>query len=162
MRLGILSDSHDHADRVTAAIRLFVDLNVDGVIHCGDVGGMESFDAMVGCNLWFVWGNTDVPDAALGAYLETVGLRIPPAPPLSLTIERRLIQVFHGHEPGFQKALRAQEADYILHGHTHVARDERLGRTRVINPGALHRAPRYTVATLDLPDDRVTFHRLGG
>jgi predicted phosphodiesterase len=41
--------------------------------------------------------------------------------------------------------------DYLLHGHSHEVRDERVGRTRIINPGALCRAARYTAAILD-PD----------
>jgi predicted phosphodiesterase len=39
-------------------------------------------------------------------------------------------------------------ADYLIHGHTHELRDERTAGTRIINHGALHRAPRFTVATL--------------
>ena len=70
------------------------------------------------------------------------------------------IQVFHGHEPEFRRALRNPRADYILHGHTHVPRDERIGGARVINPGALHRARTYTVATLDLDRDALRFHEI--
>ena len=40
----------------------------------------------------------------------------------------------------------------------HLRRDERVGRTRIINPGALHRAKQYTVATLDLSCDKLEFH----
>lgn len=157
MLLGILSDSHGQVRRVAAAMEIFADRGVDMVIHCGDVGGIETFDPMVGRNLRFVWGNTDVPTPGLLAYLDTVGLSPPQTTPLELVLEERRIQVFHGHEPGFQKALDARQADYLFHGHTHVARDERCGATRVINPGALHRATQYSVATLDLCTDEVTF-----
>ena len=51
-----------------------------------------------------------------------------------------------------------EAADYILHGHTHCKRDERIGRCRVINPGALHRANPKSVATLDTASDTLTFH----
>jgi predicted phosphodiesterase len=71
-----------------------------------------------------------------------------------------VILVFHGHEPGFARALGTQGADYVLHGHTHVTRDERIGKTRIINPGALCRAAKKTVATLDLAADVLTFHDL--
>jgi predicted phosphodiesterase len=49
----------------------------------------------------------------------------------------------------------ASGADYLLHGHTHVTRDERVGKTRLINPGALFRAARYTAAVLDPSSDDV-------
>jgi predicted phosphodiesterase len=53
-----------------------------------------------------------------------------------------------------EQALR-DGADYLLHGHTHELRDERIGRTRMINPGALFRAARYTAALLDPRADRL-------
>ena len=157
MQLGILSDSHGKVDRVARAIEIFQSRRVDMVIHCGDVGGIETFDPMVGQNLRFVWGNTDVPTAGLLAYLETVDIKPPKTLPLELNLENRRIQVFHGHESGFQIAIDAQQADYLFHGHTHVARDERIGAMRVINPGALQRASHYSVATLDLKKDEVAF-----
>lgn len=47
--------------------------------------------------------------------------------------------------------------DYILCGHTHIAADYQRGATRIINPGALHRASVHTVATLDLKTDDLRF-----
>ena len=32
---------------------------------------------------------------------------------------------------------RLTGADFLLHGHTHVPRDERIGATRVLNPGTV-------------------------
>jgi putative phosphoesterase len=50
-------------------------------------------------------------------------------------------------------------ADFLLHGHTHVPRDERIGATRVLNPGTVgkpnHGAP-CSYAWLDL--DEATGH----
>ncbi len=46
---------------------------------------------------------------------------------------------------------------YILFGHSHRPADLRVGRVRLINPGALDRARPHTVATLDLKRDLVRF-----
>jgi predicted phosphodiesterase len=54
-------------------------------------------------------------------------------------------------------ALESQRFDYLLHGHSHLTRDERVGRTRIINPGALHRAREKTVALLDTATDALKF-----
>jgi predicted phosphodiesterase len=51
----------------------------------------------------------------------------------------------------------AVACDYILFGHAHRASDVRVGRVRLVNPGALHRARPATVATLDLKRDDVKF-----
>jgi predicted phosphodiesterase len=55
----------------------------------------------------------------------------------------------------------AEGANYLLHGHTHEPRDERIESTRVINPGALFRARRYTVALLEPEKDRLQFVDVG-
>ncbi|HRX86443.1 MAG TPA: metallophosphoesterase family protein [Phycisphaerae bacterium] len=160
MILGLLSDSHGRADRVRQALALLDERGAQTFIHCGDIGGVDVFEEFVGRDLRFVWGNCDVPTQAVNAYLQTVGLTAPAASPLELTLAGRTIQVFHGHEPQFRTALAHPNTDYILHGHTHAARDERVSRTRIINPGALQRAAAYTVATLNLADDVLEFHEL--
>jgi hypothetical protein len=160
MIIGVMSDSHGKSHQVKKAIEIFDRENATTIIHCGDIGGIDVFDEMVGRDAHFVWGNTDYPDQATFAYLNSVELAPPTAIPLRLELGGKSIEVFHGHEPEFNAALRSPQSDYILHGHTHIARDERIANCRIVNPGALHRAREYTVATIDLERDEVTFHRL--
>ena len=160
MRLGILSDSHGRFERTRAALRLLEKEGASCIVHCGDVGGVSVFDELVGRNVRFVWGNTDYPDASLREYLRAVGLVEPDSVPLRLDFGGKSVAVFHGHESQFQTALATGGVDYILHGHTHVARDEHIGGVRVINPGALHRARVFTVATLDVHQGTACFHEL--
>jgi len=156
--IGILSDTHGKVPQARAAAALFDQLGVSLIIHCGDVGGLEVFSEFVGRPFRFVWGNTDHPSGRLHADLKTVEIKEPEQVPLRIASSDRSIDVFHGHESQFHRVLDNPQADYILHGHTHVARDERIGSARIINPGALHRARAYTVATLDPVEDVVQFH----
>jgi putative phosphoesterase len=169
--LGILSDTHGQAQRTASAVRLLHRLGAEALIHCGDVGGEDVLEQLAGQRAWIVCGNTDCPDEALVHYAESLGLVVTHAGPLRLELDGRALAVFHGHEARFVRlvnrvldtgAIPADfgRCDYVLHGHTHVARDERLGPLRVINPGALQRAPVHTVATLDLRADRVEFWRV--
>jgi len=160
MLIGILSDSHGRHLAVRKAVALFDSLDAQYIIHCGDVGGGEVFDELLGHPFTFVWGNMDHADDGGVACLRSVGVKLPGEPPVLLELDGKTIAVFHGHEPGLTRAMRQLEVDYILHGHTHVARDERRGRTRIINPGALHRANPKTVATLDTQTDVLTFHEI--
>jgi putative phosphoesterase len=141
---------------------LFERLGVEYVVHCGDVGGLVVFDELVGRSCTFVWGNMDYPDAPTVAYLNRVGLPIPDGVPARLTLDGAKLAVFHGHEPGFADAVETLDVDFILHGHTHAARHEMRGQTHIINPGALHRVRRKTVATLDTATGRTTFHEIAG
>lgn len=159
-RVGILSDSHGRVIRVRSAVKLLESLGAELLIHCGDICGREVLDELAGHRCWAVWGNMDDPDAGTRAYLEATGISVVDPAPARVEVSGKSIEVYHGHEPQFRAALRNPKADYILHGHTHVAWDERIGGARVINPGALHRAARYTVATLDLPEGVVEFHEV--
>lgn len=137
--------------------------------------------------VWFVWGNTDYRDALLDRFVASVGLPLPPRNlPLRLTLAGRRIAVFHGHEREFETLIRrvadaareresslqriggGEEADgegslrweppeFVFHGHTHVTRDETIAGVRFINPGALHRAARFTAATVDLASGEVAW-----
>ena len=160
MVIGIMSDSHGRADRVHDACALFDELGVEHLIHCGDVGGTDVIDELVGRACNFVWGNMDFPDHAIRAYVDSVGLPWPERSPVSLVVAGKRLLVFHGHEPGVMERAWTLDADYAFHGHTHQCRDERFGRLRVINPGALARAARHTVATLNLSTDVLTFHKI--
>lgn len=160
MLIGIMSDSHGKQQAVRQALEIFHKLGVEHVIHCGDVGGTEVFDELVGWPLTFVWGNTDFPAAPLLTYLKTVGIAPPGAIPAEVTLGGKRFAIFHGHEQGFAQTLENPGTDYICHGHTHERRDERIGVTRIINPGALHRARPKTVATLDSGFDRLEFHNV--
>jgi putative phosphoesterase len=139
---------------------LFDRLAVKHIIHCGDVGGIAVFDELVDRRLSFVWGNTDFPDNGVFAYLDSVGLSPPETIPLRVTLDNKTFAVFHGHERGFDDALHNLDVDFILHGHTHLARDETFNSKRIINPGALHRAHTKTVATLETSTGQLTFHEI--
>lgn len=160
MLIGIISDSHDQHEIVRTAMVLLDRLGVQHVIHCGDVGGQAVFDELVGRPVTFVWGNMDSGQRQLEPYLEGAGIRPPSAVPTQITLDGKRIAVFHGHERGFADSPFALDVDYILHGHTHVARDESINGVRVINPGALFRARPKSVATLDTATDELVFHEI--
>ncbi|MEE8170129.1 MAG: metallophosphoesterase family protein [Phycisphaerae bacterium] len=159
MILGILSDSHGRAERTVRALTLLDEKGAAAFVHCGDIGGEDVLIALSGRTVWFVWGNCDYPDASMNRYVRSLGLPLPDATPLRIDLDGSRIAVFHGHEREIDR-FDSTQVDYVLHGHTHVPRDERIGQTRFINPGALHRAAEHTVATLDLSSDSLSFHAL--
>ena len=48
MILGILSDTHGHARRTAAAVRLLQQLGAEAFVHCGDVGSPDVLDELAG------------------------------------------------------------------------------------------------------------------
>ncbi|PIY60138.1 hypothetical protein COY95_03330, partial [Candidatus Woesearchaeota archaeon CG_4_10_14_0_8_um_filter_47_5] len=57
----------------------------------------------------------------------------------------------------FEGMINSKKYDYVLTGHTHEIRDEKIGSTRVINPGGHYYGNEGTVAVLDLNTDSVEF-----
>ena len=159
MKLGIMSDSHGRVPLVRQALSVLKAAGAQAIVHCGDVGGLEVLDEMLGWQCWFVWGNSDRPWPSWEHHVRALGLPWPDGP-LSLTIADKKVAVFHGHEHGIEAAAEPGVHDYLLHGHTHQYDDYRRGPLRVINPGALHRVSVPTVALLDLATDKLTLFEL--
>ena len=161
MLLGILSDTHDRYEIMGLAIRTLGERGAEFFIHCGDVCSPRMLDHLAGLKCAFVWGNNDWDRAELQRYAESIHV---PCHGLFADLEPggKKIAVLHGDYPSqIDSLVKAQSHDYLLHGHTHVKRDERIGRTRIVNPGALHRAAVKTVALLDTASDELSFIRIG-
>jgi putative phosphoesterase len=157
MLLGILSDTHDRVAAAAAGIAALKAAGAESFLHCGDVGGEGVLDLLAGLPVAFVWGNTDWDRAALQRYAQDLGLECFGG---FGEIERggKLIAITHGDDArAVRRVLDGQRHDYLFLGHSHVKADERVGRVRVINPGALHRAREKTVATLDTTSDVLRF-----
>jgi uncharacterized protein len=160
MRIGILSDSHGRHEITRRAVSMLRDAGADMLLHLGDFENESVIDELVGFDARIVFGNCDYDESAMTRYAESLGITVN-HPCGRLTIAGKTILFTHGHlEQDVARAMDEQP-DYMLHGHTHELRDERIGATRIINPGALFRAVRYTVALLDPATDRLTILDVG-
>lgn len=169
MMLGILSDTHGQAGRAQRAVAVLRRCGATQLVHCGDHGGLDVLAQLAELPAVVVPGNTDSLDATLIRYAGKLGVRLVPEGPAELSVDGKRVLVFHGHERAFSRLVDALGKsapvaggvpDYVCYGHSHVAADERVGGCRLINPGALQRAPVYTVATLDVATDTLRFWRV--
>jgi putative phosphoesterase len=157
MLVGILSDTHDRVDAMAAAMDVLRKGGAQFFIHCGDVGSERVIDHLAGVPSAFVFGNTDWDRATLARYADRLGVACYGSL-ADLELGGKHFAVIHGDDFRLkQRLLAEQRHDYLLQGHTHVRADERVGKVRLINPGALHRAREKTVAVLDTGADRLTF-----
>ena len=154
MLIGVLSDSHGRADTTERAVRALLDHGAQMLIHLGDLEAEAVIDELVGHNARIVFGNCDWNEQALTHYAELVGVRVDH--PLGLAeVAGKRIAFTPGHLARVMQDAINDGVDYLFYGHTHAVSDERCGRTRLINPGALFRAPRYTAALLDPAADHL-------
>lgn len=155
--VGLLSDTHDRADAAMLGVRALRQAGAEFLIHSGDVGSERILDHLAGIPSAFVFGNNDWDKRGLMRYASELGVRCL-GDAGELELGGKSFYVCHGDDlRAMRRALDEQRFDYLLHGHTHLTRDDRAGRTRVINPGALYRAREKTVAVLDTDADRLTF-----
>jgi putative phosphoesterase len=159
MRVGILSDTHDQRLRTATAVRILVAEGAEALIHCGDLTGPDIVYECCHLPSFYVLGNNDHDAMGLqrvvadlgGTWLGRGG---------EVVLDGCRIAATHGDSEREMRRLAESGPDYLLFGHSHRCTDERVGTTRLINPGALHRAPLWTVALLDLQSDVLRFLKL--
>jgi hypothetical protein len=157
VNIGILSDTHDRLDNMLAAMQLLRDGGAEFYIHCGDVGGERILDQLAGFPAALVWGNNDWDQAELSRYAESLSIQVFQNFG-ELELDGKRFAITHGDDERIiRKILDEQQHDYLLHGHSHVRLDQRTGRVRLINPGALHRATQKSAALLETTGDVLRF-----
>ncbi len=149
MKIAILSDTHNQTERVRQALNVLRGVGVSLVLHCGDIEDPPIVKLFRDFDAHFVFGNCDWDHAGLAKMITHIRATLHENYG-HLEVDGKQIAFVHGHDRALLTDLEQADCyDYLFHGHTHVAAHRLTGRTRVINPGALHRAPVKTFVILD-------------
>jgi putative phosphoesterase len=150
MLVGVLSDTHGRQDTAARALAMLRARGVATVLHCGDIDDAATVALFRGLDAHFAFGNCDTDRGELRAAIREAGATLH-EPYGHLELAGRKLAFLHGDDTLLMRDVeRADLFDYLFYGHTHEAAEHRTGRTRVINPGALHRARPKTFLVLDL------------
>jgi hypothetical protein len=139
VKIGILSDTHNHAQNTQTALATFRERGITRLIHCGDITTPEIVSLFTGWDVTFVLGNMDSGRVELGEAARRIGAPRP-QPSVEVEIAGKLIGATHGADMGLlYRMMIGGKYDYLCHGHTHERRNEHRGAysVRLINPGAL-------------------------
>jgi hypothetical protein len=162
MRIALMSDTHDDLRALERALEIVRAEEIDVVLHCGDLCGPAIIEALSAFDTWIARGNMDRHPELAPTAREAVGAgRL--ADRHRLTLDGHSAVLVHGHrESELRGIINSGRHGYVFHGHTHRRRDQCVGPTRVINPGALGGLPwqQRSFCILDLAADRVTFFDL--
>jgi len=162
MKIGVISDTHADVETTRHALEMLREEGVSKIIHCGDVTTSDVLELFDGWDVSIVYGNMDYNKGGLrGAARQLEGVSIRS----TYTEELNGIKLAacHGHQSQvLQDFINSGMYDYVFHGHTHKRRDERIGETRVINPGALGgmRKQSRSLCVIDLETGNVRFIEL--
>jgi hypothetical protein len=150
-RVGIISDTHGHVDQTRPAVRMLESLDVEAVLHCGDVGSADVVEMFSAWPTHFVFGNCDWNPQELQAAIERAGQTCH-GQFGDLEIDGVRIALIHSHDRRrFRECIDSGQWPVVCYGHTHVAAVERRGEVLLVNPGAVYRAHPHSVAVLELP-----------
>jgi putative phosphoesterase len=150
MHIAIVSDTHGRRLTVTQVLAELRERAVTTILHCGDIDDAETIGLFRGFTTHFVFGNCDTGRSALRAAITEIGATLH-EPFGHLELEGVKLAFLHGDDQQLLRDVeRADHFDFLFYGHTHQAEEHRCGSTRVINPGALHRARPKSFGILDL------------
>lgn len=156
MLIGVVSDTHGHVEYARQAVRMLESLQVECVLHCGDIGSPTIPPLFAEWPTHYVYGNVDWDDDVLKHAIEAAG-GVCHGLFGAIELEGRKIALLHSHDgQRFQQTIASGEYDLVCYGHTHKAEHHQQGPTLVLNPGALYRATPHSLAVVELPSLTVT------
>lgn len=136
MLVGVLSDSHDHLDRLALAVQHLRDRKVQLVLHAGDFIAPFTIPILnqVGCPIRAVFGNNDGERVGLHARLTGLGHQLNERPCAYEFGGKRFLLL---HEPAALEALEgSSHYDLVVYGHTHqVDLRQPASGALLVNPG---------------------------
>ena len=154
MKIGVISDTHGDIEATQQAVCILRSLRVSELIHCGDVG-IEILPFLKDLRVHFVSGNMDDPDRLREALTEPEHTFHDQFG--TLEIEGLRMAFLHGHDVRLlHQTIHSGQWDLVCHGHTHSFSQRVEGRTVVLNPGALSRTIRPSLAIVDFPSLEIT------
>lgn len=152
MKIGVISDSHDNVAMIEKVLDVFNSQEVTAVLHAGDIiapFSAKALDKFKG-RVIAVYGNCDG---------ERVGLKhaLPEIEEGPISFDLAGKKFVMAHDPARLGDISG--ADYAVHGHTHVPRDDIRAGVRVLNPGELggHLSGKGSAIILDTSTGEVVF-----
>ena len=144
VKICIVSDSHDRADALAAAVLRAKEEGAGAVIHCGDIIGTQTLRGAlsVGLPLHVIHGNNLGDPVSLSRWArESNGKLSYHGPDARLALGGRRIFAVHYPEYGYAMACTG-EWDLVCCGHSHEAEIRQVtnvkgGKTWLVNPGTV-------------------------
>jgi putative phosphoesterase len=138
MKIGILSDSHDHLENIRKCMAIFREKEVAFVMHLGDFVNPNSVRAMKGPKLIAVFGNNDGDRFRLMHAFHEIDGQIK-GDFHDFEVDNIRFAAYHGTEYQITDALiTSKNYDVVMYGHTHECVAVQSGDTLVLNPGTSH------------------------
>ena len=165
IKLGIVADTYDNREGLRQLLDRFLVGGARWLFHCGGLGSASLVELLKPWQVYIVAGERERERQAIEVALQKARLQATLPTSLTTTIEGFRIALCRGDDmPLVNRWSRSGEFDYIFYGHSLHRNDSLVGKTRVINPGALG-GPRYQTRSgflLDLASGEVKLIEIPG
>ncbi len=139
MKIAIISDIHDNINNLKKFLKKIKKLKIKEIICCGDIGSPLSLNILSNkknIKVHFVFGNIDgdkVAMAEIAFKSRNITLHNEFG---ELKIKGKKIAFLHN--PKIARLLaKNNEYNAVFYGHTHQSKEEKIGKTLLINPGEI-------------------------
>lgn len=154
-KLAIIADVHDNIINLQKALDYINKEKIDYLISLGDLQSLESWHMLDNLKIpvWTVMGNADkdiIGEKQLRANLKNIHFS-----PNIASVELAKQKIIFGHYPEIIKKIILNYPDkytLALAGHTHLPWEEKIGSTKLLNPGNIANircAPTFAIIDLD-------------
>jgi putative phosphoesterase len=139
MRIAIFSDTHDNIPNLEKALDWIGKEGITFLIHCGDLAAPSMLTKIIAPKLsgqfHFVHGNVGDPELMEQVAKNFDNVTVHGAVG-QIEIDHKKIAFTHFPEKALELAKK-YEFDLVFYGHTHKPWEEKIGHTRLVNPGTL-------------------------
>ncbi len=154
-KLAVISDVHDNLVNLQKALDYIQKEQVDYLISTGDLQSLESWQLLdeLKIPVWAVMGNADkdiIGEKKLRANLKKINFSANVA-----AVELNKQKIIFGHYPEIIKKIilhYPNKYTLALAGHTHLPWEEKIGTTKLLNPGNIANircAPTFAIIDLN-------------
>lgn len=138
MKVGVISDTHDHVIHIEQIVLKFKELQIDTLLHAGDYCSPFTIPPFQDFNFIGVFGNNDGDHYRLIQKFREIGGEIHNEFH-EMEIDGKKIALYHGtREPIKEALIGCGKYDLVVSGHNHIPVNEMYGNTLSFNPGTAH------------------------
>lgn len=139
MKVGIISDSHDNVPNMEKAITWLNDNKIEQIIHCGDLCAPSILTDILAPKfsgpIHMVFGNVDDQDLLSKKVVNLKHVKYY-GDLAEIELDKKKIAFIHYPDEA-KKLASSGKYDLVFYGHSHKPWEEKVGTTRLINPGTL-------------------------
>lgn len=138
MRIGIISDTHDHTVNTKIALTMLRNLNADIILHAGDFCSPFMVPLFAKWEVHAVFGNNDGDHFRIQLKLSEISGHLH-GEFMDKEFGGKRVAMYHGTQQGITDALiKSGTYDLVVTGHTHQAVNELHSGTLHVNPGTVN------------------------